>query len=566
MQPPVNDNPAEKPEEDIDQISLNDSGDPDEQSEPELDTLEMDLSEGSEDGPVIEPDPVVEPARALVNVIDDDEEAAIAENFAEEQIDSEALLVEELIANMHVTMKDPHFKNVPPNTLSGREYLTTLTVGLEDVERLLTKYNIDFEDPKSIQDAPAHVQRLADAVARTAGTFQHKYFDGIFKKGDWGQGLEIGGDNLLRQSLINAKDNVANPVASIMTQLGMGTVIQIPLWHSGIWVAIRKPKETDLLNLEADIAADKTSLGRATEGAVFSNNEVYAKKAIVDFVLDHVVRTTYESSEPARLAEVILETDWPLLAWGILLAEYPSGYRHLQPCVANPETCEHVIDTMLNIGRLLWVDRSRFTPSQIAHMKSRTTTHSREKIKAYQDEHRLNVKSTIQLNKVLELQLRVPTLAESIARGLDWVEDISDMAKKAFTLSKMSEASRERHRTNIATMASIRQYVQWFGSFRRVDRQETYSNEQMVEEILSNINESGEFSTAVHNRIREYINDTTLACIALPKWKCPKCQGEPSEEYLRHPDLVPLDIVDVFFTLLDQKIRKRLVEESVNVM
>jgi len=166
---------------------------------------------------------------------------------------------------------------------------------------------------------------------------------------------------------------------------------------------------------------------------------------------------------------------------------------------------------------------------------------------------------------VLELELRVPTIGRSISAGLEWVESINETARKVFN-TRMSEAAREMHKQNHATLASIRQYVQWFGSFRRLDKDMTFTNENMVQEILAGINEAGDFSKLIHKRIKEYIDDITLATIAIPKWSCPACGKEPSEEYLRHPQLIPLDIIDVFFILLGQKIQKRLAEESSNVM
>lgn len=539
-----------------------------------VETIEMDIdlsaNEPADEYPVAESaednqEPAPQVPKDLVNIIDDEDAAEIMENFSAEQEDAERLLVAQLVENMNVTMNDAPTTKVKEGTPVDM-YLMTLPADIADIERLIVKYDIDFSDKVDISKLPEHVVRLRSAIMQTAGAYQSKHYEKIFTRegSDWGQGLKV--DNaLLRQALVSAKDNSANPVASILTQLGMGNVIQIPLWHSGIWVAIKRPSEIDLINLESEIAFEKATLGRGTNGAIFSNSEVYAKKAIVDFALRHVVKATTESIEPSYLEQLILETDWPLLAWGLVLASYPKGYRHLQPCVATPETCTHVIDTMLNISRLLWVDRSRFTPSQVAHMKSRQAQHSIEKIKAYQDEHKLKANSTIRINDVLELELRVPTIGRSISAGLEWVESINETARKVFN-TRMSEAAREMHKQNHATLASIRQYVQWFGSFRRLDKDMTFTNENMVQEILAGINEAGDFSKLIHKRIKEYIDDITLATIAIPKWSCPACGKEPSEEYLRHPQLIPLDIIDVFFILLGQKIQKRLAEESSNVM
>lgn len=548
------------------EIDLSDSESSADRPTTDMGSIELDVRDSDEPvDPPAEEEPEAQMPTGLVNIIDDDEADEIMQQFDSEQQDAESIAVEDIIVKLNVDMNDLPFKAMPEN-MPVAQYLMSMPADMDDIERLILKYDIDFGEDGDDPTLPNHVRRLRLAIIQSAGFYQSKYFEKIFDRpgSQWGQGLKVGENALLRQSLVHAKDNGANPVASILTQLDMGTVIQIPLWHSGIWIAIKKPRETDLLNLEAEIAFEKATLGRATNGAVFSNNEVYAKKAIVDFALRHVVKATTESIEPNYLANVILETDWPMLAWGLVLADYPKGYRHLQPCVATPETCDHVIDTMLNIGRLCWVDQSRFTAAQVAHMKNRVNPNSLEKIRTYQEQHRINANATIKIDKALELELRVPTIAESIATGIDWVQAVTDNARKVFT-SQMSEGAREAHKNSQATLASIRQYVQWFGSFRHVSNDKTFTNKEMVEEILAAVNERGDFSKLIHARIREYIDDSTLATIALPKWTCPKCQKEPSAEYLRHPQLIPIDIIDVFFTLLGQKIKRRLVEESTNV-
>lgn len=540
---------------------------------PSLNTIDLDLGDQAAEPelPVVsamedDQDRPVLPT----NVIDDFDPDELQEALDSETEDAEKLAVAEIVQQLTVNMKDVPFMKIKSGTpVDPSAFLPTLMLGIPEIETIFEKYELDFdiEDPDELKKLPEHIRRLMDAISAASSRYQRMYFQNIHKRpgSNWGQGLEMEGGALLRQSLVNPKDNGTNPVASIATQLGMGTVIQVPMWHSGVWLAIKTPRESALIELEQRISAEKTGLGRATNGAVFSNNECFAKNEIIEFALRHVVRSTAESSDPDYLYDLLLETDYPMLCWGLLLATYPKGYRHIQPCIANPETCNHLVDTMLNLSRLAFVDRSRFTNAQRAHMANRRTPNTTEKIRAYQEELNLSANNVIKLNDSVELRLKVPTMAEARDAGIAWVDAITESARKVFTV-RMNENARNEYRMRQAIISSLKQYVQWFSAVHRADLDRTYEDKAVVEELLTLVNEGADFSKIIHNRIKEYIDDVTLAIVALPKWKCPACQGEPDTEYMKHPDLIPIDIIDVFFTLLGQKVRKRLAEESMNIM
>ena len=67
---------------------------------------------------------------------------------------------------------------------------------------------------------------------------------------------------------------------------------------------------------------------------------------------------------------------------------------------------------------------------------------------------------------------------------------------------------------------------------------------------------------AAYDGVFAFIDACTITVIALVKWPCPECQGEPDEEYLKHPQLVPIDPIHLFFTLRAQKVSGKLVAEQ----
>lgn len=525
------------------------------------DMVELDLDEGI--APVAEnlKDPIpVSPG--IINTVDDEIEL----DDSPETHDVESIEIIKFISNMNVTLNN-QMDTILENGGIVKDYVSSIPANIKEINEILEKYEIDLssDGDRGIAKRPEHVQRLRSFINESLGVHSMRHFTELFSRegSDWRQGIQIDSNTLVRQGRV-APSSKADPSIAIATKLGMGNVIQVPLWHSGIWVAFTRPEESDIINLEAEIAMEKVTVGRTSAGAIFSNNEVFAKRAIVNFALRHVIRTTAESNDPDFLSSIILETDWPILTWGILTAIYPNGFRHLQPCVANPETCNHVIDSILNVSRMLFLDNSRLTQSQKAHMMERKQTVSIDNIREYQNQHRLSIDSKIKLTDTLELELRVPDIATAISRGDAWVAHVNELSRRVFK-STMSEVEKESVRSSHAMAMSIRQYSQWFSGVRDLDTGVVHNNQDVIEQVLKTINAKGDFSRMVHNRIKKYIDDVTIATFGLVKWKCPKCGGEPSEEYLRHPEIIPVDVIDVFFTLLGRYVSHRRQEEYSNV-
>lgn len=470
-------------------------------------------------------------------------------------------LTNDFTPNPHVTMSNSPFAPTKVS-VTAEKHLAFLMQGMTELEELAEEYKLDFTSDKQNETLAPKVLRLKSILGELASSLQTAYFRDLDKRpdSDWGQGVQHG-ELMLRAGKAQLKAD-ADPVLRIRNELGLGGLIQIPLWHSGIWVTLKTPSDAALHELEARMALEKTTLGRASNGLVFSSAEVYTKTHLIDFILEHVYATTAGTKEPGVLKPIILDTDYPQLVWGMALAVYPAGYPLIQPCVANPDTCDHVVEALINLGRISWVDRSQFSTAQKIHMLNRVKTVSIEKIEEYQKEFSAQHRGSVEISANVRLRLRVPSLAESQSIGYDWVESILSNTQKAFGM-KMADGAREQYVQQQALITSLRQYSHWFDAVVRTSEgeEEVISNREAVDEIISMVSTSDDIANKVYRLVRDFINQCTLSMIAIPKYKCPACQGEPNEEHLLHPKLIPLDVVQVFFTLRDQKIMGKLVAE-----
>jgi len=66
------------------------------------------------------------------------------------------------------------------------------------------------------------------------------------------------------------------------------------------------------------------------------------------------------------------------------------------------------------------------------------------------------------------------------------------------------------------------------------------------------LSEDPQLSEKINKEVLDWIKKSTVSYVALPKIKCPACQGESDDT--THPHLIPIDIGYVFFTLAALKI------------
>jgi len=61
----------------------------------------------------------------------------------------------------------------------------------------------------------------------------------------------------------------------------------------------------------------------------------------------------------------------------------------------------------------------------------------------------------------------------------------------------------------------------------------------------------------------KFKSDTTLALIGIPEFKCPNCGKEQNDNPINKNlvNVIPLDVINIFFTLLTLRISKILERE-----
>lgn len=375
----------------------------------------------------------------------------------------------------------------------------------------------------------------------------------------WRQFVEYDGNKLWASKPVFGSSDSSQKLTGeralikVVGALGLGTMVQVPLWHSGIWVSLKAPSAANLMILDRQLADEKGVLGRETNGLIYSNRAVYMNKLVLDFIADHVYETNIKDFNPndkEALYRLIRMTDIPSLVWGFVCTMYPKGYHLQQPCSTGPDRCTHISKLMINLGKIHWVDTTAVTPAMRKHMGNRVAKYTEETILQYQSDREFT--EPLVLNDKAKIVFHTPSVQSYIESGYRWITEITGLIDRSFTTT-LTDEERDQYLQNQSVLSTLRQYGHWIKSFHLEDDLVIEDTETM-EPIISEISLNDTMAERFFAGISKFIDNATMAIVAIPRTNCPAC-GEPmAEEDKKYPNLLAIDALNVFFTLLAQRL------------
>lgn len=338
-------------------------------------------------------------------------------------------------------------------------------------------------------------------------------------------------------------------VLRIRALSGLGSIVQVPLWHSGFWITFKAPSEGAMLELNRRLTEEKIRLGRSTYGLAFANNSVFFSGWVIDFALSHVYDTSLKPELNDNIRERISVLDIPLIVWGLACVVWPRGFPYARAIISNKEGEEQkIVREKINIAKCLWTDNRALTEWQISHMAGRHgRTMTIESLQRYKDEFIRGKGRSVSLSEDIELTLRVPNIEQYMTSGQKWVNNIVSMVDKAFGLPP-SDDVRDSYIMEQGKATNMRQFAHWVENINAgggiIDDVET------LEQTFDALSTNDEFRDKFFEGIKSYIEDSTISVIATPT------VDDEKGTLPRFPHLIPIDALSVFFILLVQKVQQ----------
>lgn len=340
----------------------------------------------------------------------------------------------------------------------------------------------------------------------------------------------------------------------IRQSLDLGGTFNVPLWHSGFWVRFKAPGESAILELYRALTEEKVSLGRATYGLIFSNNTSFSSSAMLNFCEEHTLSTSLALPEGDTFKKYLSVLDLPTLFWGMVCSIWPTGVQYQRACTHDPEKCNHVVSELLDPSKLLFVDKTRLTARQIAHMTKRDKgSVTVDSLSIYKDEFLNGQPKAIKLSDDLSFTIAIDTAQEHIEAGYRWVSELEETYPKVLI---QDEKERDEYLIKQAKATVMRQYAHFVKSITYMDTE--YTDREEIENVVGDVSADDELRKIFQNKIKEFIDDSTVSLIAIPTYMCPSCGKEQRElrENQHMQGLIPIEVMSNFFTLAVQKIHR----------
>lgn len=411
-----------------------------------------------------------------------------------------------------------------------------------------------------------------EKVALQAGSLGNRYTvkDNVFVEkmvkniDNYVNGIRFGDKKLDLRPINMTTDNktlsTSQAILRFRSLMAVGEVIQVPLWHSGIWVTIKPPTHTDIVNMQIQLANNEITLGKETNTLIYSNYSIVYDRIITEFVMKHIDSHTLKLKDGESLLDHILLYDYHTLVLAMLSAMYPKGINIVRGCYNTTvldknkkPLCDFVASGQVDPKKLLWVDRGIFTNNMLSHMSNRLdSSMSIDSVKEYQ----LSIKEL--LDKEVEItgdtgskfkiKFSVPTIKKHLERGEKWVTEVIKMAEELYTDG--DDASQKNFKINELVKASLLNIYNTFIKEVILDDGVVIKDEEAIKEILSIMTADDKAFDTFYKDIKQYMTESTVAIIATPSFTCPTCGKEQNEGRKgSFKEFIPLNIVEHFFGL-----------------
>lgn len=470
-------------------------------------------------------------------------------------------LVQGPVDNPNVELQfDYNYKEFPPVPLRDRK---DLTGNVEMISFLAERGEaVDdriraFVQPGALQRGPGAIWNQSIVAAATHSAYLDGRFDASVRSENskWLQYLQTESGKLgftapkVAEAGVGSYSGPAG-IQRVRAIMGLGGLISIPLWHSGFWITLQAPPESAYIELQRRLQEEKIELGRETFGLVFSNEQSYINSWLLDFCFEYLYDTSVRVDNNQDLRPLIKIQDLNILFWGMARLIWPRGFDYIRS-LTTKEGIEQsqTVSAKIDLAKLMFIDNASFSDKQKTHMTTRQRGKMTvEQVKDYQATYipTLAAGRRVTIREGLDVLIASTDVENYIADGENWIAGIVSTVDSTFTQAVPTQDERNRMISTHARATRLRNNGAWIKSFFVDDIEVTERDD--ITAYLDILSIDDEATELIEKEVNRFKDDSTRALIAIPETSG-KEVGLP-----RFPHLIPIDVVNTFFTLLAQRV------------
>lgn len=427
----------------------------------------------------------------------------------------------------------------------------------------------DIETAVDIHRAIREYEELGDNALIDSFIDGRGWYENILDNPErsWRQDLlnENEQDFSARQAKVEGSDKArvltgSNAINRITSLIGSGLGTRVALIHSGFHVHLKPPSDADLFNLELELALAKSQAGFDSNGVIFQNSQYGIVEKVFQFIMSHVADMNIIDFRNHDMAEHIRVPDLALLYWAMASAMYPQGFQIELPCSNDPGICRHREIVHANIYRLRWYDETRLSEFQLDMLRKAKTKFDIKDLAEYQKAPGSHLNRRVTVSEIkgekIDVQFRVPTVADYLESGRRFVESAKDALSRVMTQDQLNEEQKQIYVASQMRLAALCEYAYWIEAL--YIGKDIINDNNSILESLAALTADKDIYNAIHREVQLYIEENTMALIAIPNFSCPKCGHDYStDENSKHPELVPINPLKLFFDLQDRRLHLR---------
>jgi len=379
----------------------------------------------------------------------------------------------------------------------------------------------------------------------------------------------------------------AEAVMRIQSVMGHTSLIKIPLWHSGFWVTLKAPLDSQLLYFDDQFLDNKKKFGYMTNGCVFTSEDFLLNKQLLSLFKSLIYKSPIDGIDLTNLDELgdlIKIQDLQIIAWGIASLMWPKGFNYTRGAIDNNngEISPYITKGFLDLSKLMFVDKTSLSESQLEHMVSCANSNKRvtkEEVIKYQNNFKRKLNKEIVFDKKrnerdeTSNEIRVVLEAPSVNKYLEYSNFLLEKSVTDVNNSLMYNNDLSARESLIINVCYARAVGLWSHYIKQIKlvtnikddtclnddsepQVDEYTDIKTISAWVDIVSSDNYLRDKFLAEIKQFVDSSTNAIIAVPS-----CSEEDENNSLKtnFPHLVPLNATMLFFILRAQKLSSLMV-------